>query len=218
MQPEFGVQNDEETDLNEKYEFCVNLDTGNNALIAPALFRVLRICCLKTKGDLEDIDAILGTPILFRHGLTTTTSEDDANNLKNCINWIREVASAFVIDKKNNLRQQVCQRLSDLMKLQGELVKVLADCNRSFSTLPCYFDVVREQKFVHIANKNLESRQTDKKGPRRSKSAIDNINFTEKTSTKYHREWQIIKSAVNMSISNSTFFRRLDGKVRYCSI
>lgn len=75
--------------LNKDEDGCIKLPSGLDGAIVPILFRVLQICTQKSSetGDLEDINAVLGSFILMP---TQFNDDPGALNMKfHCINWYK---------------------------------------------------------------------------------------------------------------------------------
>uniref|UniRef100_A0A3B3BWQ5 FA complementation group D2 n=1 Tax=Oryzias melastigma TaxID=30732 RepID=A0A3B3BWQ5_ORYME len=98
-------------------------------------FRLLRLCEEKRhQGDLEEIDALLGCPLI----LTDMDAVDKVQSLSKAereflcallfhtINWFREVVNAFCKQTETEMKMKVMTRLQNITYLQTLLEKALA--------------------------------------------------------------------------------------------
>lgn len=98
-------------------------------LLAPH-FRLLRILhYLQNDGQLDAIDALLGCSIVMPdvdiEDLDTHQAKQTADCFFHCINWLREILSAFVAHKGLPLRTKVLKRLKVIVtNLYSVFVKV----------------------------------------------------------------------------------------------
>ncbi|XP_024125895.2 Fanconi anemia group D2 protein [Oryzias melastigma] len=99
-------------------------------------FRLLRLCEEKRhQGDLEEIDALLGCPLI----LTDMDAVDKVQSLSKAereflcallfhtINWFREVVNAFCKQTETEMKMKVMTRLQNITYLQTLLEKALAE-------------------------------------------------------------------------------------------
>ncbi|RVE73388.1 hypothetical protein OJAV_G00049030 [Oryzias javanicus] len=99
-------------------------------------FRLLRLCEEKRhQGDLEEIDALLGCPLI----LTDMDAVDKVQSLSkaereflcallfHAINWFREVVNAFCKQTETEMKMKVMTRLQNITYLQTLLEKALAE-------------------------------------------------------------------------------------------
>ncbi|KAM4612640.1 Fanconi anemia group D2 protein [Polymixia lowei] len=98
-------------------------------------FRLLRLCEEKQhQGDLEEIDALLGCPLVLTdmdvmdklESLSKAEKEFLCNLLFHTINWFREVINAFCKQKETEMKIKVMSRLQNITYLQTLLEKALA--------------------------------------------------------------------------------------------
>ena len=61
---------------------------GSIGANVPIFFKLLRICMLRLSGDLHDINAILGIPILMPRDIDVP-EPITTDYMINCINWFR---------------------------------------------------------------------------------------------------------------------------------
>ncbi|GAA6215791.1 Fanconi anemia group D2 protein [Lates japonicus] len=98
-------------------------------------FRLLRLCEEKQHhGDLEEIDALLGCPLILTEmdvvekidSLSKAEKEFFCTLLFHTINWFREVINAFCRQKETEMKMKVMTRLQNITYLQTLLEKALA--------------------------------------------------------------------------------------------
>ncbi|KAM9361725.1 Fanconi anemia group D2 protein [Symphorus nematophorus] len=98
-------------------------------------FRLLRLCEEKQhEGDLEEIDALLGCPLILTdmdvvdkmESLSKAEREFLCTLLFHTINWFREVINAFCRQKEVEMKMKVMTRLQNITYLQTLLERALA--------------------------------------------------------------------------------------------
>uniref|UniRef100_A0A3Q3GXC8 FA complementation group D2 n=1 Tax=Kryptolebias marmoratus TaxID=37003 RepID=A0A3Q3GXC8_KRYMA len=98
-------------------------------------FRLLRLCEEKRhQGDLDEIDALLGCPLILTNmdvvekveSLSKTEREFLCSLLFHTINWFREVVNAFCRQKETEMKMKVMTRLQNITYLQTLLDRALA--------------------------------------------------------------------------------------------
>uniref|UniRef100_A0A8C7G6C0 FA complementation group D2 n=1 Tax=Oncorhynchus kisutch TaxID=8019 RepID=A0A8C7G6C0_ONCKI len=116
--------------------------TGNNKtqrrvspLCLSPFFRLLRLCEEQQhQGDLEEIDALLGCPLILTdmdvveksESLSKPEREFLCGLLFQTINWFREVLNAFCSQKDPEMKMKVVTRLQNITYLQTLLERTLA--------------------------------------------------------------------------------------------
>ncbi|TVK90533.1 Fanconi anemia group D2 protein [Bagarius yarrelli] len=104
-------------------------------LCLSSFFRLLRLCEEKQhQGDLEEIDALLGCPLILTdmevvekvESLSKAEREFLCSLLFYAINWFREVVNAFCKLKDPEMKMKVVTRLQNITYLQTLLEKCLA--------------------------------------------------------------------------------------------
>ncbi|KAM9813474.1 Fanconi anemia group D2 protein [Neosynchiropus ocellatus] len=97
-------------------------------------FRLLRLCEEKQhQGDLEEIDALLGCPLILMdmdvvdkmESLSKSEREFACALLFHTVNWFREVVNAFCRQKETEMKMKVITRLQNITYLQTLLEKAL---------------------------------------------------------------------------------------------
>lgn len=116
-----------------------SIENNNLMLVFAPLFRLLRLIhCRQHEGNLSTIDALLGCgiympeidPDLGIESYDTEQSKQVVDCLFHCINWFREIISAFVTQKDKKLKQKILERLKQLIELEelfSSSMKVLPD-------------------------------------------------------------------------------------------
>uniref|UniRef100_A0A8C7V8H1 FA complementation group D2 n=1 Tax=Oncorhynchus mykiss TaxID=8022 RepID=A0A8C7V8H1_ONCMY len=98
-------------------------------------FRLLRLCEEQQhQGDLEEIDALLGCPLILTdmdvveksESLSKPEREFLCGLLFQTINWFREVVNAFCSQKDPEMKMKVVTRLQNITYLQTLLERTLA--------------------------------------------------------------------------------------------
>uniref|UniRef100_A0AAY4DYK1 FA complementation group D2 n=1 Tax=Denticeps clupeoides TaxID=299321 RepID=A0AAY4DYK1_9TELE len=104
-------------------------------LYLASFFRLLRLCEEEQhQGDLEEIDALLGCPLILTDmdviekfdSLSKTEKEFLCSLLFYTINWFREVVNAFCQQKDPEMKMKVVTRLQNITYLQTLLERSLA--------------------------------------------------------------------------------------------
>ncbi|XP_011472951.1 Fanconi anemia group D2 protein [Oryzias latipes] len=99
-------------------------------------FRLLRLCEEKRhQGDLEEIDALLGCPLILAdmdvvekvESLSKAERDFLCALLFHAINWFREVVNAFCKQTETEMKMKVMTRLQNITYLQTLLEKALAE-------------------------------------------------------------------------------------------
>uniref|UniRef100_A0A8C9W5T8 FA complementation group D2 n=1 Tax=Scleropages formosus TaxID=113540 RepID=A0A8C9W5T8_SCLFO len=117
-------------------------------LCLASFFRLLRLCEENQhKGDLEEIDALLGCPIMLTdldvvekvESLSKPEREFLCSLLFYTINWFREVVNAFCHQKDPEMKMKVVTRLQNITYLQTVLERALA-ATPGFVPPPANFD------------------------------------------------------------------------------
>ncbi|XP_015243810.1 PREDICTED: Fanconi anemia group D2 protein isoform X3 [Cyprinodon variegatus] len=111
-------------------------------------FRLLRLCEEKRhQGDLEEIDALLGCPLILTNmdvvdkveSLSKAEREFLCTLLFHTINWFREVVNAFCKQKETEMKMKVMTRLQNITFLQTLLERALAGMSGYIPPV-CNFD------------------------------------------------------------------------------
>uniref|UniRef100_A0A667XEQ8 FA complementation group D2 n=1 Tax=Myripristis murdjan TaxID=586833 RepID=A0A667XEQ8_9TELE len=110
-------------------------ETRVSPLCLSPFFRLLRLCEEKQhQGDLEEIDALLGCPLVITDmdiiekvdSLSKAEREFLCSLLFHTINWLREVVNAFCRQKETEMKIKVMTRLQNITYLQTLLERALA--------------------------------------------------------------------------------------------
>lgn len=100
-------------------------------------FRLLRMLeCRIRGGDLHDIDALLGCPVIspapevFDNFDNLVVSEQHMalSCLFYTVNWFRELLNAFVTQKEREMKDRIYKRLDQVIELENLIAKYLPKC------------------------------------------------------------------------------------------
>ncbi|CAL9703931.1 unnamed protein product [Knipowitschia caucasica] len=190
-------------------------------------FRLLRLCEEKVhKGDLEEIDALLGCPLIVTdmnvidkvQSLSKSEKEFLCTLLFHTINWFREVVNAFCKQKHPEMKMKVMTRLQNITYLQAQLEKALA-ATPGFAPPVANFDGESVEGVVPSAaapgsKAKKESAGKKRKVPEKtasqSSSQLDESNEAEETQQEApQKEQKEQKSGSGLNLHRA-FFRELD--------
>uniref|UniRef100_A0A6Q2Z3G9 FA complementation group D2 n=1 Tax=Esox lucius TaxID=8010 RepID=A0A6Q2Z3G9_ESOLU len=184
--------------------------------LAP-FFRLLRLCEVQQRhGDLEEIDALLGCPLILTdmdvvnksESLSRPEREFLCGLLFYTINWFREVVNAFCGQKDPEMKMKVVTRLQNITYLQSILEQILA-------ATPGYSPP--------LANFDGESTEgtalsTSTVAPKKGKKGVQALKLGGiQLMSKWHhiparKDKETSKPAVSL-VSYRPFFRELDMEV-----
>ncbi|XP_050510228.1 Fanconi anemia group D2 protein isoform X3 [Diabrotica virgifera virgifera] len=182
-------------------------------LVLAPRFRLLRLLHYRQQdGNLSTIDALLGSAVILpRFDDVDYFDSDQIKQVADCLfhsaNWFRELISGFVTQKDKKLRMRVIQRLGNLLEVESNLSKCLAQSpNHKFPA--SYFDLHQE------ANKNvIVKSDTRAKNPKKkvktsaTVEADDTVNSTIATQSNKRKA---STSNVSSSVEHKIHFRDLD--------
>ncbi|XP_011305021.1 Fanconi anemia group D2 protein [Fopius arisanus] len=196
--PCFALNHYEEGETED--EMFIHFGESRYGAIVPALFRIVRIGYLRISEnhDLEDVSAVLGTGIMMPRDLEMPNTRT-LDLMFSCVNWYRELISAYITENGELMKPQVVQRLDDLMHLQGELSNTLSLAETRYQPPPCYF---------HRSPPPAFNRVEKKLGKKPGKKVDKNT-----TATGGIPEWEGWENGSLMTIKNPMYFRRLDATI-----
>ncbi|XP_066521837.1 Fanconi anemia group D2 protein [Hoplias malabaricus] len=126
-------------DVPHRADKCITTSQRNARHVSPLclspFFRLLRLCEeAQHQGDLEEIDALLGCPLILTdmevvekvESLSKAEREFLCSLLFYTINWFREVVNAFCKQKDPEMKMKVITRLQNITYLQTLLETCLA--------------------------------------------------------------------------------------------
>ncbi|KAJ0068462.1 hypothetical protein NL108_008405, partial [Boleophthalmus pectinirostris] len=198
-----------------------------SVLCLSPFFRLLRLCEEKThKGDLEEIDALLGCPLIVTdlnvidkaETLSKSEKEFLCTLLFHTINWFREVVNAFCKQNDAEMKMKVMTRLQNITYLHTQLEKAL-------SVTPGYIPPVANfdgeiiegvvPNSVATVNKGKKEsagkkRKAPGKTPSQSSSQHDESNNAEESQQK--QKEKEVKPGAGLGAYRA-FFRELDFEV-----
>lgn len=144
---------------------------GSPILILAPIFRLLRLLhYLQHDGDLNSIDALLGCGIIMPQievleNFSNSQMRKIIDCLFHCINWFREVISAFTSQKLRLIRQKILKRLNHLIELENLLRKCIEQ-SPGHKLPDSYFNDVTDQSNKLGSPKKTEPRPRPRKRPR----------------------------------------------------
>ncbi|XP_010879858.2 Fanconi anemia group D2 protein isoform X2 [Esox lucius] len=198
--------------------------------LAP-FFRLLRLCEVQQRhGDLEEIDALLGCPLILTdmdvvnksESLSRPEREFLCGLLFYTINWFREVVNAFCGQKDPEMKMKVVTRLQNITYLQSILEQILA-ATPGYSPPLANFDgestegTALSTSTVAPKKGKKESAGKKKKTPPKNSSAdssqLEELPEAEDTQQDHpEKDKETSKPAVSL-VSYRPFFRELDMEV-----
>ncbi|CAH0552564.1 unnamed protein product [Brassicogethes aeneus] len=221
MDLEFSMQ----YELNSKEDLSLGVNIGgltvdpknshkNYILLLAPHFRLLRLLHYRQHdGDLSSIDALLGSAVILPKFQKLDDLEYDqlrhtANCIFHCVNWFREVISAFVTQDCTSVRLKVIKRLRNLIEVEDLLyysMQRLTD-----HRLPvCYFDSLSQ-----VTKQNLSLKEgKSAKNPRKKLKTNNDVNETTIASTpgtSAVKTKASKKQMKNITVQHSIVFREVD--------
>ncbi|XP_019942151.2 Fanconi anemia group D2 protein [Paralichthys olivaceus] len=196
-------------------------------------FRLLRLCEEKQHdGDLEEIDALLGCPLILTgldavekiDSLSKAEREFLCNLLFYTLNWFREVINAFCRLKETEMKMKVMTRLQNVTYLQSLLERALAGTS-GYVPPVANFDGETSDAATFTSTAPVNKAKKDGTGKKRkapSKNSSENSSMLEeqteanetqqeqpeKEKEKEKETWQGVSL-----VSYRQFFRELDMEV-----
>ncbi|XP_034539766.1 Fanconi anemia group D2 protein [Notolabrus celidotus] len=194
-------------------------------------FRLLRLCEEKQhQGDLEEIDALLGCPVILTdmdvlektESLSKTEREFLCTLLFHTINWFREVVNAFCRQKDIEMKMKVMTRLQNITYLQTLLEKALAGTPGYVPPIANFDgespDAVIQSSTAPVIKTKKEGTGKKRKAPGRNSSEnssqLDETTDADKTMQEQpeKEKEKEIRQGVSL-VSYRQFFRELDMEV-----
>ncbi|KAI3370125.1 hypothetical protein L3Q82_024917 [Scortum barcoo] len=194
-------------------------------------FRLLRLCEEKQhEGDLEEIDALLGCPLILTDmdvvekidSMSKAEREFLCTLLFHTINWFREVINAFCKEKDIEMKMKVMTRLQNITYLQTLLERALAGAPGYIPPV-ANFDGDSPDGVVLSSTGPVNKAKKDGAGKKRkapgrngseSSSQLDDTTDADKTQQEQpEKEKEMeIRQGVSL-VSYRPFFRELDMEV-----
>ncbi|XP_041804460.1 Fanconi anemia group D2 protein isoform X2 [Chelmon rostratus] len=193
-------------------------------------FRLLRLCEEKQhQGDLEEIDALLGCPLILTdmvvvekmESLSKAEREFLCTLLFHTINWFREAINAFCTQKELEMKMKVMTRLQNITYLQTLLERALAG-TPGYVPPVANFDgestdgiILGSTVPVNKAKKDAtgKKRKAPGKNSSESSSQLEETTIGDKTQQEPEKEKEKeIRQGVSL-VSYRPFFRELDMEV-----
>uniref|UniRef100_A0A4W6F7F9 FA complementation group D2 n=1 Tax=Lates calcarifer TaxID=8187 RepID=A0A4W6F7F9_LATCA len=192
-------------------------------------FRLLRLCEEKQHhGDLEEIDALLGCPLILTEmdvvekidSLSKAEKEFFCTLLFHTINWFREVINAFCRQKETEMKMKVMTRLQNITYLQTLLEKALAG-TPGYVPPVANFDGESTEGVMLSTTAPANKAKKDGTGKKRkapgksssdSSSLLDETTEADETQQPEKEKEKEIRQGVSL-VSYRPFFRELDMEV-----
>ncbi|XP_028854111.1 Fanconi anemia group D2 protein [Denticeps clupeoides] len=202
-------------------------------LYLASFFRLLRLCEEEQhQGDLEEIDALLGCPLILTDmdviekfdSLSKTEKEFLCSLLFYTINWFREVVNAFCQQKDPEMKMKVVTRLQNITYLQTLLERSLA-AMQNFVPPLANFDCDNAEMLVPPSSaapsKKGKKESTGKKRKVRANknssgdaSQLEEVAEAEESQQELPEKEKEKESRPGISLSSyRPFFRELDMEV-----
>uniref|UniRef100_A0A4W6F7C9 FA complementation group D2 n=1 Tax=Lates calcarifer TaxID=8187 RepID=A0A4W6F7C9_LATCA len=189
-------------------------------------FRLLRLCEEKQHhGDLEEIDALLGCPLILTEmdvvekidSLSKAEKEFFCTLLFHTINWFREVINAFCRQKETEMKMKVMTRLQNITYLQTLLEKALAGTPGYVPPVANFDGESTEGVMLSTtAPANKAKKGKKRKAPGKSSSdsssLLDETTEADETQQPEKEKEKEIRQGVSL-VSYRPFFRELDMEV-----
>ncbi|KAB5584153.1 hypothetical protein PHYPO_G00104140 [Pangasianodon hypophthalmus] len=196
-------------------------------LCLSSFFRLLRLCEEEEhQGDLEEIDALLGCPLILTdmevvekvESLSKAEREFLCSLLFYTINWFREVVNAFCKLKDPEMKMKVITRLQNITYLQTLLETCLA-ASPGFIPPLANFDCESAEVLAPAtsvgpakkAKKGKKSKASASKNSSADGSLLEEAAEADETQAQDHPEKEV-KAGVSLS-SYWPYFRELDMEV-----
>ncbi|KAL4655975.1 Fanconi anemia group D2 protein [Arapaima gigas] len=202
-------------------------------LCLASFFRLLRLCEENQhKGDLEEIDALLGCPVVLTdlevvekvESLSKSEREFLCSLLFYTINWFREIVNAFSHQNDPEMKMKVVTRLQNITYLQTVLERVLAATPGFVPPLANFDSDVSDRPVVPSAaaplkKGNKENVGRKRKTPASKNSSADSTQLEDGTEAEETQQEPSFKekekeSRLGFSLASyRPFFRELDVEV-----
>uniref|UniRef100_A0A674C052 FA complementation group D2 n=1 Tax=Salmo trutta TaxID=8032 RepID=A0A674C052_SALTR len=204
-------------DLQHKGELRVS------PLCLSPFFRLLRLCEEQQhQGDLEEIDALLGCPLILTdmdvveksESLSKPEREFLCGLLFHTINWFREVVNAFCSQKDPEMKMKVVTRLQNITYLQTLLERTLAATPGYAPPLANFDGESTEGVPLSSSSAAPKKGKKGKKAPAKNSSADSSQleEGTEAEETQQEKVQEATRPGVSL-VSYRPFFRELDMEV-----
>uniref|UniRef100_A0A672Q9S3 Fanconi anemia group D2 protein-like n=1 Tax=Sinocyclocheilus grahami TaxID=75366 RepID=A0A672Q9S3_SINGR len=180
-------------------------------LCLSSFFRLLRLCEeVQHQGDLEEIDALLGCPLILTdmevvekvESLSKAEREFLCSLLFYTINWFRETVNAFCKQNDPEMKMKVVTRIQNITYLQSLLQTCLAGTRETDYLLP-------QCVCIHIYSSGRKRKASASKNTSGDKSQLEGATEAEDSQQNEKEKEKDAKSGVSLS-SYGPFFRELD--------
>uniref|UniRef100_A0AAR2LHF0 FA complementation group D2 n=1 Tax=Pygocentrus nattereri TaxID=42514 RepID=A0AAR2LHF0_PYGNA len=190
-------------------------------LCLSSFFRLLRLCEEEQHhGDLEEIDALLGCPLILTdmevvervESLSKAEREFFCSLLFYTINWFREVVNAFCKQTDPEMKMKVVTRLQNITYLQTLLETCLA-ASPGYTPPLANFDCESAEVLFPISSTASAKKAKKGKGIRCIQEAAGgDFHFLQSQASQQKEKEKEVKVGVSLSLY-WPFFRELDVEV-----
>uniref|UniRef100_A0A673IDX3 Fanconi anemia group D2 protein-like n=1 Tax=Sinocyclocheilus rhinocerous TaxID=307959 RepID=A0A673IDX3_9TELE len=189
-------------------------------LCLSSFFRLLRLCEeVQHQGDLEEIDALLGCPLILTdmevvekvESLSKAEREFLCSLLFYTINWFRETVNAFCKQNDPEMKMKVVTRIQNITYLQSLLQTCLAGTRETDYLLPQCIGSVLHCLCVCgcVESSGRKRKASASKNSSGDKSQLEGATEAEDSQQNEKEKEKDAKSGVSLS-SYWPFFRELD--------
>ena len=201
----------------------------------PSLFRAVA-CAEKCArdGDMDNVDAPLGCPILgFDLNATSsfeTLSRADKERvvltLLHTANWLRELVNAFATQNDREMQFKVFKRVKHLVRVERELRKCLGSNPELYSALGVKTKRMKssgkKQKKQRVESENSVEKENEEEGKDDNNKVADEEeeedqeeNKSKSTTSRKRKRKTVPKQCTSSSTSSSSLWKQLrDTKIR----
>ncbi|KAM3958293.1 Fanconi anemia group D2 protein-like [Aphomia sociella] len=152
-----------------------------NVCILSPLFQLARILHFKKyDGNLSNIDALLGCPVIMPN--IDLNSIDDMDNvtvsnildcLVHCVNWFRELLNAFAVQDDEALKTKILHRVIQIEELEILIEQILIKSRITYKPPICTFNV-NKYTGEQVEKKTLKA-QTSKQKAQKANAQDDTL-------------------------------------------
>ncbi|XP_034837350.1 Fanconi anemia group D2 protein [Maniola hyperantus] len=231
LQQNFVVYNFEHNtvkDLKLNIQYCLNSDSevdevlainiasmtlqakeGVNMLILSPLFQLVQALHVrKYNGDLSQIDALLGCPVVmpaFDVDSIEDMSSDAISHILDCqihcANWFREILNAFAAHNDDVLKSKLFSRVAHIQKLENLISTILLKISFTYKP-PANISSLRNNS--DIAKNNNKKQNIKQKNQKKATNEESVLPETMKSQSSVNNNKIVIKNKMGL-VQNITF-------------
>ncbi|KDR12150.1 Fanconi anemia group D2 protein isoform X3 [Zootermopsis nevadensis] len=209
----------------EKSQMGIRTLSDQSLCVMAPLFRLLRSLHFRIATNLDSVDGLLGCSVAMPKNITNLIDDFPELNcdeqifildsLFYCINWFREIVSAFSFLSDQEIQIKVLNRIENIISLQQLLAKGLHYA-KSLNYKPphCHFCADAEQPLQEKVRKPAAKKKAGKgKGARKGrKKCAGDTSVTDLNATGPDRPPCDVTGKVDLS-AYKCYFRELDMEV-----